>query len=233
MKTKEFIKRVEELGYGVINYGRKYNITNNGEQIATVDEFIPMQISNYYWAYDKLCNVDKEKFYNLLVEYAKTPIEERIEPKKYYLKHKWMGHEELKYLELDTQNDEWYLGHKYDSMFVTCKNEFTLEEIDEIKERFKTDLSDFEVVEVEDENPGSVGRFDNLEHGKKYYLRNFSNGIDMNENYLNFSKSNRSYILSDRENDSWHQTKFTKKDIIKLITCQEIHLDDFDIVEVE
>lgn len=148
MRTKEFIKRVKELGYGVINYGRKYNITNNGEQIATVDEFIPMQISNYYWAYDKLCNVDKEKFYNLLVEYAKTPIEERIEPKKYYLKHKWINNDGYNYLTLYLDDDVYALEEQDEVDWM--KNKFTLEEIEDIKEKCGTDLYDFEMVAVEE-----------------------------------------------------------------------------------
>ncbi|WP_394271614.1 hypothetical protein [Anaerococcus nagyae] len=148
MKTKEFIKRVEELGYEVISYEHKYKITNNGVQIASVDEFIPMQISNYYWAYDKLCNVDKQKFFNLLVEYAKTPVEEREEEKEFYLKHRWIKGCVIMYLYRNTLNGYCYLGDK------KCRphrqKRFTLKEIEEIKEKYDTKLEDFEIVEVEE-----------------------------------------------------------------------------------
>ena len=147
MKTKEFIKRVEELGYGVISYGHNHKITNNGEQIACVDELVPMQISNYYWAYDKLCNADKEKFYNLLVEYAKTPIEEREEPKKYYLRYKWIN-ADYNYLNYDCRLDVYGLDRILS--FNWIKGKFTLEEIEDIKEKYDTKLEDFEIVEVEE-----------------------------------------------------------------------------------
>lgn len=107
-----------------------------------------MQISNYYYAYDKLCNEDKEKLFELLVEYARTPIEEREEEKKFYLRHKWMKEEDYNYLTLDL-DDNTYDLNDIDG-FDWTENKFTREEIDEIKEKYNTDLSDFEEEEVEE-----------------------------------------------------------------------------------
>lgn len=156
MRTKEFIKRVEEIVDVFVEEDFQSSIQQNlrlydkhNRTIATIDLGNEFMINTDTFEFDNLFD-DKERLFNLIVEYAKTPLEEREEPKKYYLKHKWMGHEKLKYLELDTQNDEWYLGHKYDTIFVTAKNEFTQKEIEEIKEKYNTDLSDFEMIEVDE-----------------------------------------------------------------------------------
>ena len=55
------------------------------------------------------------------MEFAGTPPDEREERKKFYLRHKWEN------------------------------KQFTFKEIEEIKEKYDTDLADFELVEVEDE----------------------------------------------------------------------------------
>lgn len=153
MKTKEFVKKVEELGYKVKAYDFTYNIINNGLKLSSIDKFIPMRISTNYYEHDKLCDEDKEKLFDLMVEYAKTPIKSRKEEKKFYLKHKWL------------RNYHWLLylyraesGNLGITMYKTSvdvpnmekiQTKFTLKEIEEIKERFDTDLADFEMVEVE------------------------------------------------------------------------------------
>ena len=146
MKTKEFIKKVQELGFYTIDYESKISIVNDVVKVAIIDKLIPMQISNYYYAYDQLCNEDKDKLFDLIVEYAKTPIEEREEEKKYYLRHRWMEGYYTNYL---------YKRGDYMSLCTLdlnpeFKTQFTLKEIEEIKEKFDTDLSDFEMVEVEE-----------------------------------------------------------------------------------
>ena len=150
MKTKDFVKKVEALGYDTELYPSHVIIKTSNILVANVYTQRLYEINTR-----SIVNVElthKEELFDLIIKYAKTPIDEREEPKKYYLRHRWMRNEKLKYLELDTQNDEWYLGHKYDTTFVTAKNEFTLKEIEEIKEKFDTDLSDFELVEVKSED---------------------------------------------------------------------------------
>ena len=103
-------------------------------------------------------NYCDEKDFNMIkaaVEFAETPLEDREEEKKFYLKHRWVTH------------SVWYLylyRDKYGRMGVSRFTEdiedqelgriqvkFTLNEIEEIKEKFNTDLADFELVEVVDE----------------------------------------------------------------------------------
>lgn len=151
MRTKEFIKRVEELGFYAEERGDEvYLYRYNSNCLAKISKKFKYTINTFYREFIDLNEENRSPLFDLIDEYISTPVNEREEPKKYYLRHRWMGHEKLKYLELDTQNDEWYLGHKYDTIFVTAKNEFTLKEIEEIKEKYNTDLSDFEIVEVEE-----------------------------------------------------------------------------------
>lgn len=66
-----------------------------------------------------------EKDFNMIkacMDFSYTHPDYREEGKKFYLKHKWE------------------------------KKQFTFKEIEEIKEKFDTDLADFELVEVEDED---------------------------------------------------------------------------------
>lgn len=153
MKTKEFVKRVKELGYEVSVYEVVCLIFNNGVQVATISNLESMEMSNFFCEYDKLSDEDKEKLFNLMVEYASTPIEDRVEEKKFYLKHRFLtsllGDMKYSFINYNAKYNEIFLSNK-ESLGDT-KTQFTLKEIEEIKERFDTDLADFEMVEVKDE----------------------------------------------------------------------------------
>ncbi len=74
MKTKEFIKRVEELGYAVIEKKFTLNVCRNKEEIISISEFMR-----------SVLHVDSRhlELIKLSLEYAETPIEEREEEKRY------------------------------------------------------------------------------------------------------------------------------------------------------
>lgn len=80
------------------------------------------------------------------IEYAETDPEDREEEKEFYLKHRWIKGCVIMYLYRNELNGYCYLGDK------KCRphrqKRFTLKEIEEIKEKFDTDLADFEIVEV-------------------------------------------------------------------------------------
>lgn len=46
-------------------------------------------MSTDYESWDEIYEGDKTKLFDLLVEYARTPIEDREEEKKFYLKHRY------------------------------------------------------------------------------------------------------------------------------------------------
>ncbi len=83
-----------------------------------------------------------------VMEYVKTPVEKRQEERKYYLRHRFLcGFEKCVFLNVDELNKRLYLSDKIQSSDV--QTEFTQKEIDEIKEKYNTDLKDFEIIEVE------------------------------------------------------------------------------------
>lgn len=153
MKTKEFIKRVEELGY-------KTNLRTSFIQIMHND-FVAVAVymdKMYAITFNQIIKTswnNADKLFDLVVQYAKTPIEDREEENKYYLKHKFLisstegARYEDSFLNYNTRNNEMYLSDKMPVGDIRTK--FTLKEIEEIKEKFDTDLKDFELVEVEND----------------------------------------------------------------------------------
>ena len=81
------------------------------------------------------------------LELAETPLDEREEEKKYYLKHKFINfHTAVEYINLTTTGNV-VLSDRLEDHYY--KTKFTKAEIEEFKKRFNTDLNDFELVEVE------------------------------------------------------------------------------------
>ena len=122
-------------------FKRKYDGYTN--EIA-VNEYAANYVwfSNYYHCDEKDFNMIKAT-----MKYAETPPEDREEEKKFYLKHRWMTGIDGDYLALDLEQGGYYLDDKYETDWQ--KTQFTKKEIEAIKERFNTDLADFEEVEVE------------------------------------------------------------------------------------
>ena len=97
MKTKEFIKRVEELGFEYEKAGEVYFLYDHeGTEYAAVCHTAPNQISNMERAWDWLDKDVQEKLFDLLIEYAKTPIKDRDEEKYYLVKFSEKEIEEIK-----------------------------------------------------------------------------------------------------------------------------------------
>lgn len=130
----------KELGYFCF---KKRNHTNY-IKISRVSKN-KIWISNPNTCYDKDFNMIKASF-----KFAETPIDERVEEKKYYLKHRWIGNFSYGegYLNLFLFDNIMRLSSVLQDSSV--KTQFTLKEIDEIKEKYNTDLSDFEKKEVEE-----------------------------------------------------------------------------------
>lgn len=142
MKTKEFIKRVEDLGYTIFSTNERFIqiCDHRGRTLAEVSR-------------EKLYHINTNKdepitktLFDLIVEYACTPVEDRKEEKKFYLRHKWIRKSyDFNYLCFDEDSEIYTLS--------TCnskewKTVFTEKEVEELKEKFDTDLSDFKIIEV-------------------------------------------------------------------------------------
>lgn len=150
MKTKEFKNRVNSLGLEFYTYGDELNIEAGyyDNVVAAIDVKERYGISISYDDYIELDEDTKKELYKLCFEYAQTPVEDRKEEKKFYLKHRWMRNINgfSRALKIDIEDGTADVGLMCPSLGY--KNQFTKKEIEEIKEKFNTDLADFKEVEV-------------------------------------------------------------------------------------
>ena len=98
MKTTEFIKKVEQLRYEVVDNITDMIICRNGNIVARV-------CNNKVNKLDTLWEEDVPHYLlHLCVEYARTPIEERKSEKKYYLRLPIKGNPAVSYLNYNAEN---------------------------------------------------------------------------------------------------------------------------------
>ena len=148
MKTKEFIEKVEKLGYNIeINWPTIY-IKCDGCILARVDKARAYTIDTK--AAFEVKNA--EELFDLCVKYAKTPIEDREEKKKYYIylknKNREFYESIYSYLTLRKQDNTFSLDVGVETAGLTAQ--FTQKEIDAIKEKYSTDLEEFKQIPIEE-----------------------------------------------------------------------------------
>lgn len=157
MKTKEFIKKVKELGFNIEEYSvmdfpeyEMFEILLDNNVVAEVYKNVMYSSSTVKTSFDKLRDSLKTNLYHLIRSYAETPVDERDEPKKYYLRHRYLrakdGSEQYLYISFGG-------GMPFLQKHIVTKlkkYKFTEKEIEELKDKLDTDLADFEEVEVEE-----------------------------------------------------------------------------------
>ena len=147
MRTKEFIKRVEELGFEFREVQTNIHIIADCNLIASVSKIHPYWVDTFPEV--NVERIKRKELFELIFEYGRTPVEDREEEKKFYLRHRYLkcsnGDDAYFYI---LANDIQGLGRRIKS--ILFKFEFTLKEIEEIKKKFDTDLSDFELVDEEE-----------------------------------------------------------------------------------
>ncbi|MDU2574770.1 MAG: hypothetical protein E7C94_02450 [Finegoldia magna] len=153
MTTKEFIKAVKELGYEAGMDDEWVSIVYKNKTLAHVFTKELYRMSSYFSNID--CGENAGILFALIFQYAVTPIKDRKEKeKKFYLRHRFLtsllGDMQYSFINYDTKYNDIYLSSNEALDYV--KTKFTLKEIEEIKKKFDTDLADFEMVEVEDED---------------------------------------------------------------------------------
>ncbi len=148
MKTKEFIKRVKELGFKIRTNDIDIIVCDEIGPIATVNEVKQYGLSIYA---ETRYQIPQELF-DLCTQYASTPIDEREGEQKFYLQKIKSFYdtcdEEYAFLNLDMDDNTFFLSDvgQYDN----SKTQFTQKEIDKIKEEQHTDLSEFKQIPVEE-----------------------------------------------------------------------------------
>ncbi|MDU4209178.1 MAG: hypothetical protein E7H98_04555 [Finegoldia magna] len=169
MKTKEFIKKVKELGFTIEYYKNPFSniksncaydlitISANNQVLVKVWTNCQYAISTISDGHSScLSGYDVDKLYKLCFEYASTPVEDREEEEKFLIQHKYLVSKNLLPVNLAWNK----LKDVYRSINLKVNNhiyqaQFTFKEYEEIKKKLNTDLADFELVEVEDDNQRS------------------------------------------------------------------------------
>lgn len=147
MKINELKKIAEENNYEYKKDDCQHKLISmlTGNFIIISDKFEKkLWVKNMGYCDDKDFDMLKAS-----VEFAETPIDER-EEKKIYLRHRYFRfyNGSSKYLGMDLLKVKPDLCSKITYRWM--KNQFTEKEIEEIKEKYNTDLKDFELVEVKE-----------------------------------------------------------------------------------
>lgn len=139
MKTSEFIKKINELGYNVKETEHSMIVRKEFTHLAVIDK------ENIY-GFKYFYHNDKDLF-KLCVDYTSTPIEEREEEKRYYLRKFDKKFYEGEYLNHNINYNRWLLADNIENAQYQTK--FTYNEIENIKKKFNTELPEFARVVVE------------------------------------------------------------------------------------
>lgn len=151
MKTKELKSLLEKIDYSVRCTEKTVVIEDKFEiAIATIRRDATCQFSTLSLAWGSIPYIRQRLILSYIVEYAETPLKEREEVKKFYLRHRWFKctNGDGRYFQIYESDGTPWLNAMY--TVKGYKKQFTLKEIEEIKKKFDTDLADFEIVEVEE-----------------------------------------------------------------------------------
>ena len=144
------LKKIAEENYYVMTdliAGLRFTKKDNENHIT-----IGSKSENTIWiSIQDWCFEEDFKMVKAAVEFAETPLEDREEEKKFYLRHKYIRFIDGSAEYYTTCTSQKFPLLEYKAFSDGFNQQFTLKEIEEIKERFDTDLADFELVEVEDD----------------------------------------------------------------------------------
>lgn len=153
MKITEFEQAIDSMGLQYdINLEVKENefyidIKNCNRIVADISKLECCLMNTAYPKFNDLKEKTRRDLLDVIYEFASTPIEERQEEKKYYLRHRFLEIDACNYLNYDYGFQDLNLNDKI--QFDEIQTQFTQKEIDEIKEKYNTTLDDFEQIEVE------------------------------------------------------------------------------------
>lgn len=153
MLTKDFIKKVEELGL-YVDKSEKFGLIlvtdSNHGLVAYVKNNERSQFSTAFASFDNLLEPMQRKLIELIGMYARTLPDKREQEQKFYLQLTTLiatGTEN--YLNYNTTNGSFVLSGRCQT--PKWQTQFTQAEIDEMKEKFGAALSGFEKIPVKDE----------------------------------------------------------------------------------
>lgn len=154
MRINELKKIAEENDYELTDHHvcGELILSRREEKYGDVINTITIsKITKGYIAINNMfCDSVDLKMFKASIEFAETSIEDREEQKKFYLEHRYFKctNGDSRYFQIYEPDGKPWLNAMYSVMGY--KKQFTLKEIEEIKIKFDTDLTDFELVEAED-----------------------------------------------------------------------------------
>lgn len=129
MKTNEFIKYFEDEGFRVYQ---------DDTFLSVIDEkdFVLFYIKKgvdliVRFSETDLTFSEQQEYYKVIFEYLMTPIEEREEEKKYYLRHKGFSD---RYLTYDFSTYSYFLNLGVENTYDNIKTKFAQSEINDLPE---------------------------------------------------------------------------------------------------
>ena len=139
MKTSELIKKAMEIE-GINDYRQEgemlcFYASKRNEIVAYVNLIKKFKIATDFGNFSKLPSFSQELLLDLFYEYAKTPLEEREEPKKYKLKHKLVRR--YGYLNVENKKE---LTFSSDREIGYIRTAFTIQEWEALTEQTWEDL---------------------------------------------------------------------------------------------
>lgn len=155
MKTKEFIRKIKDLGFEIEKGFSEYIITSQFDTwVAQVSRREICRINNNYTEWGLLNDSFKKDVFDIIFEYASTPLDERKEEKKCFYEHKFIKTRggNPTYLAIRQRPN-----NKYPILQGSCKDvfeykiEFTDKEIKEAKKQYGIFLDDFVKKEIVEE----------------------------------------------------------------------------------
>src|SRR5699024_1587234 len=143
MKTSEFIEYFEDKGHRVFRNGFFLSVVDE-EDFIFIDIRHGIDLVVDFTSTD-LTFSEQQEYYKVIFEYLMTPIEEREDEKKFYLRQK--GIEDYNaFLNYERFDDRYFTDNKKEhSQYI---NQFTQSEIDELPECYKHPAV-WEQIEVE------------------------------------------------------------------------------------
>lgn len=148
LKTKEFIKEVRSLGLEIAESLYEISIYDGNDELAYIRKDKRFYVCTYFEFSEYLSEELQEKLYNLIDKYARTPLEEREEQERFFLKFKIETDDDCKYFNYDKNDDEPKLDNSLETS--NFQTRFTQKEINDIRRKFGLTLSDFEQIPIEE-----------------------------------------------------------------------------------
>jgi hypothetical protein len=150
LTTKEFIREVNDLGFDTeIGINGWIWIADERDVVAVAERNEMYKINtDENVTFNKVATNKRKKLFDLLVDYASTPLDERVKEQRFFLKFKIEIDDDCRYLNYYKEEDELTLDNSLEtSSFQTL---FTDKELEKLKEKFEVTLSDFEKIPFKD-----------------------------------------------------------------------------------